>query len=264
MCTLSLLAPPRGGYLLAANRDEFATRGVARPPARARAGANRFVAPRDPDQGGTWIAVDRAGRSLCLLNGDRVLAPAEIARAAAPVRGAPFRSRGLLVLDLLEDPRPAAVVATLRALHRSGRLLYRPFKLVAVAPRARGRGVDARRIEFDGRALHCARLAAPHVETSNGFDPAGVARARGASFGRLAARLRRLDGARWRTALLAWHRRHLDAAGGAAARRRSVCVHGLRVRTVSSTLVEVGPAGVSMRYQPGPPCRGFPGVELAP
>jgi len=173
------------------------------------------------------------------------------------------------------QPRPARARPARRSAARGGRrdaaraaperpLPYRPFKLVAVAPRARGRGVDARRIEFDGRALHCARLAAPHVETSNGFDPAGVARARGASFGRLAARLRRLDGARWRTALLAWHRRHLDAAGGAAARRRSVCVHGLRVRTVSSTLVEVGPAGVSMRYQPGPPCRGFPGVELAP
>jgi hypothetical protein len=264
VCTVSLLAPPRGGYLLAANRDEFATRGEAKPPERARAGANRFVAPRDPDKGGTWIAVDRAGCSLCLLNGDRVLAPSVAVRAAAPARGAEFRSRGLLVLDLLEDPRPSAVAATLRALHRSGRLVYRPFKLVAVAPRARGRGVDALEIEFDGHALRCTRLAAPHVETSNGFDPAGVARARGASFGRLVARLRRLDGARWRDALLAWHRRHLDRAGGAAARRRSVCVHGPRVRTVSCTLVEVGAAGVSMRYQPGPPCRGFPGVERAP
>jgi hypothetical protein len=263
VCTVSLLALPRGGYLLAANRDEFATRGVARPPARARAGANRFVAPRDADAGGTWIAVDRAGGSLCLLNGDRPAADG----TPPPARGDGFRSRGLLVVDLLADPRPESVVATLRELHRSGRLVYRPFKLVAVAPRARARdgGIEALRVEFDGKELRCEPLEAPHVDTSNGFDPDGVARARGASFRRLAGRLRRIAPERWRAELLAWHRSHADpAVAGPSAQRFSVCVHRLRVRTVSSTLVEVGAGGAAMRYHPGPPCRGLPGEELRP
>jgi hypothetical protein len=189
-----------------------------------------------------------------------VLASADAARAAAAAKE--LRSRGLLVVDLLADPRPEAVVARLRELHRRGRLLYRPFKLVAVAPD--GDDVEALRVEFDGAALTTARLDAPHVETSNGFDPDGVARARGASFRRFTTRLRRLDGERWRAALLAWHQSHFEPVASAVARRRSVCVHRLRVRTVSNTLVEVGRDGVAMRYQPGPPCREFPGVELSP
>src|SRR6185295_12334723 len=139
MCTVSLLALPRGGYLLAANRDEHVTRGVARPPERAQAGGNSFVAPRDSDAGGTWIAVDRDGRTLCLLNGDRAgstfepPSPPPPSPVIPPPAATDLPSRGRLVVDLMKDPRPAAVVEALRELHRLGALNYRPFKLVAVA-----------------------------------------------------------------------------------------------------------------------------------
>ena len=109
--------------------------------------------------------------------------------------------------------------------------------------------------------LRRSRLEAPYVETSNGFFPPGRARARGASSGGR-RRLRQIDPALARH--LPAHRSHADPAAGPSARRLSVCVHRLRVRTVSSTLVEVGAGGVAMRYQPGPPCRGFPGVERTP
>jgi len=265
VCTVSLVGFPDGGYLLAANRDEYVTRRAALPPARERAGANGFVAPRDADAGGTWIAVDREGRSLCLLNGDR---PAQ-----GLVEPARSRSRGLLVLELLDDPRPEEVAARLRDLHARARLDVRPFKLVAVAPRCDGTesGIHAVRADFDGRKLSIAALVAPHVETSNGFDPAGVASARGESFRRLSQEVSRATperapeaedcADRWRDALLRWHGSHADPTPGSLF---SVCVHRPEIRTVSCTLVDVRPARIALRYQPGYPCEAAPAVELSP
>lgn len=257
MCTVSLLAVD-GGYLLAANRDEHVTRGVARPPERATAGATHFVAPRDADAGGTWIAVDRAGRSLCLLNGDRP--------AAGYLVPDGVRSRGVLMIELLADPRPAAVAESLRERASRGKLDVRPFKLVAAAPAADG--VEAIRADFDGHSLTVASVAAPHLETSNGFDPAGAARARGESFRRL---LERLPAAQARGAdslrseLLAWHASHAPGVPGEdRGGVLSVCVHRPEVRTVSVTLIEVRRGRIVMRYQPGSPCEGNPAVEFAP
>jgi hypothetical protein len=259
MCTVSLIVVD-GGYLLAANRDEHVTRGVARPPERATIGATRFVAPRDADAGGTWIAVDRAGRSLCLLNGDRP--------AAGYLAPDSVRSRGELVVELLADPRPAAVAESLRERAARGKLDVRPFKLVAAAPATDRSGVDAIRADFDGLALTVAAVAAPHVETSNGIDPAGAARARGESFRRLLERLplaeaRAADSLR--PELLAWHASHAPGVPGEdRGGVLSVCVHRPEVRTVSVTLIEVRRGRIVMRYQPGSPCRGNPAVELTP
>ena len=260
MCTVSLIAVEQGGYLLAANRDEHVTRGVARPPERATIGTTAFVAPRDADAGGTWIAVDRDGRSICLLNGDRpaagYLAPAEV------------RSRGALVVELLEDPRPAAVAELLRELAARGRLDVRPFKLVAAAPAAGGAGVEAIRADFDGAALTVASIAAPHLETSNGVDPAGAAKARQERFRFFLEHLpsAATQGATpLRDELLAFHASH---APGRVGEERggvlSVCVHRPEVRTVSTTLIEVRRERIVMRYQPGSPCEGNPAIQIAP
>jgi hypothetical protein len=262
MCTVSLIQVELGGYLLAANRDEHVTRGVALPPERTTIGATVFVAPRDADAGGTWIAVDRLGHSLCLLNGDRP-APGYVAPSDP-------RSRGLLLLELLRDPRPAAVAEELRELAERGWLDCRPFKLVAAAPRADESGVAALRADFDGEQLTIAPITAPHVETSNGFDPEGAARARRESFVRLLARLAPLAGsgvAAARAELLRFHASHAEGEAAAGLDRGghlSVCVHRPEVRTVSTTLIEVRTEGVSMRYQPGSPCEGAPADEISP
>jgi transport and Golgi organization protein 2 len=260
MCTVSLIAVDHGGYLLAANRDEHVTRGVARPPEHGAAGATRFVAPRDADAGGTWIAVDDEGRSVCLLNGDR------------PVAGyfAPddVRSRGELVIELLRDPRPAAVAESLRERAASGKLDVRPFKIVAAAPIADHEEIEAIRADFDGASLAVASITAPHLETSNGFDPSGAAKARQAAFRRL---LERLPSAAARGAdplraeLLAFHASHAPGAVGEERRGAlSVCVHRPEVRTVSTTLIEVRRERIVMRYQPGSPCEGNPAIEITP
>ena len=74
MCTVSWVHQP-GGYHLLSNRDEKRTRGTASAPALVERGGVRFIAPIDADFGGTWIAANEFGISLCLLNGDPGTAP---------------------------------------------------------------------------------------------------------------------------------------------------------------------------------------------
>src|SRR6516165_698509 len=90
MCTVSWVHQ-RGGYHLLCNRDEKLTRGTAFAPALIERGGVRFIAPIDADFGGTWLAVNEFGISLCLLNGDA---------GTAPSGATPRRSRGLLLREL--------------------------------------------------------------------------------------------------------------------------------------------------------------------
>ena len=94
MCTLSWIDTRTDlgrGREVFFNRDERRTRGPERAPFVWRSGPIPFLAPQDPDGGGTWCAVNAAGVAVTLLNGYHAR------RAAA--RSAP-RSRGLLVRDL--------------------------------------------------------------------------------------------------------------------------------------------------------------------
>src|ERR1051326_3966193 len=68
VCTVSWTHQP-GGYHLLCNRDEKRTRGAARAPELRLIGGTRCISPADSDFGGTWIAVNEWGLTLCLLNG---------------------------------------------------------------------------------------------------------------------------------------------------------------------------------------------------
>ncbi len=67
MCTVSWRAA-RDGYDLFFNRDELHTRAPELPPALSERDGVRFLAPRDGDHGGTWLAVNEHGLTVCLLN----------------------------------------------------------------------------------------------------------------------------------------------------------------------------------------------------
>ena len=89
MCTVTWIRPLEAeGYDLLFNRDESLTRGPELGPEPSRQGGTTFLAPRDSDQGGTWLAVNDHGLTVCLLNG---YVPS---RGQAPPS---WRSRGLLV-----------------------------------------------------------------------------------------------------------------------------------------------------------------------
>ena len=70
MCTVSWKFRPEGtGYDLWFNRDESRKRSRALPPAiHHPEGATPFLAPTDPDGGGTWLATDQHGTTTAILN----------------------------------------------------------------------------------------------------------------------------------------------------------------------------------------------------
>ncbi len=246
MCTVSFLPLPDGGYLLGTNRDESPGRAPAEPPTVRPLAGGRVLMPRDPDAGGTWIAVDDRGRCLCILNGDRPAAP--------PPEVAP--SRGRLLTGLLDAPGIDEVACELAARHAAGALVEKAFKLLVVEPGAGSTPSCAALLEWDGVATPSRRdVCGPAVFTSSSFDPDGVAERRGRAFERLLdGDLRDEEVLRRRQA--AWHASHEDDAP--TGDTWSVCMHREEASTVSFTAVGVTAARVTMDYRAGSPCRGAP------
>jgi hypothetical protein len=253
MCTVTVLPGlPRGGYLLATNRDESPRRRPALAPFAAEIGGRLVLAPRDGDAGGTWIGVDESGFALTVLNGDRP--------AAAPAPAEPI-SRGTLVMELLERRTPREVMDELRRRAARGEMRFKPFKLVAVAPGEGGAEARLWRAEWDGKALAFSEHDGPQIVTSSSFEPEEVERRRGRAFAewmeRVGPKLRDAASAEDVDALAdelhEFHASHAPGAPGGDA--YSVCMHRTEARTVSSMLIAVGADDVRMDYQSGWPCK---------
>lgn len=97
MCTVTYL-PGKDGILLTSNRDEKQYRSLALIPHSYSNHLGKVMYPRDPDGGGTWIAVHENRNAIVFLNGGF-----EGHQPNPPYR----RSRGLILLDLLACERPS-------------------------------------------------------------------------------------------------------------------------------------------------------------
>ena len=235
MCTASWLRSD-AGYELFFNRDERRTRARGLPPRPARLRGVRFLAPIDLACGGSWLAVNELGVTLCLLN--------RYPDFHAP--DAKVTSRGLLVLGMADAAGAADVSARLG---ESNLRAYRPFRLLVVEP---GREVAA--FAWAGDVLEESRLADDDFETSSSRDDDAARRSRL----ELWRRLRREDGgAGWRER---FHRSHWPAASAL-----SVCMHREDAESESFCHVRVGVERIETRYVAGPPCAGGAAVlgELA-
>jgi len=215
MCTVSWLRSDRG-YTLFSSRDEKTARLEAEPPALSLSNGVRYVAPRDVDFGGTWIAANEFGLSLCLLNGQP--------------RHRGVLSRGHVIGRVVH----AKYVGEAEGLIREMKLTcFAPFVLLALS------GQCAATFRWTGDALFSLPgLRTRGLLTSSSYDDEGVRIARGREFERA----------------LSLERFHRSHTGGKNA--YSVCMHRPDARTVSLTRVDAGPAGLSMSYQPGSPCSG--------
>lgn len=263
MCTLTFIPGlPGGGYLLAVNRDESPRRTLAQPPAVQRSGARQVIAPRDPDGGGTWIGVDDSGYCVAILNGDRPL-PLGLLR----VEEGGLVSRGLLVQDLLGDPRFRSVRDELERRHRLDALHYKPFKLVVVSPgpsSGEGRPAQLLRVDWDGSMLRAEEERGPRCVVSSGVETEAVTRFRRAAFeGFVQQQSRHLEPAASEAArgalvgaLAGFHASHHPESPQGNA--RSVCMHRDEARTVSSTLVHVSGDRITVNYLAGWPCQQPP------
>ena len=102
MCTLTF-ASLSGRLRIAFNRDEQRSRAVALPPRLVQCGERAAIMPIDSATGGTWIGVNSAGLTVCLLN-------ASNSQMLGEMKSAAKQSRGVVVPRLLaaENCREAA------------------------------------------------------------------------------------------------------------------------------------------------------------
>jgi hypothetical protein len=236
VCTLTWIALERG-YELHFNRDEKLTRAPGLPPQRFERGGRAWLAPTDPDGGGSWIGVNDAGVTLALLNGYRRVDEAPRA----------WRSRGLLVQELFDLERAEQLAPRLRALDLRE---YRSFTLLALDRDARGyAGLwDGAQLAFQVREAAGAPLC------SSSLDPTGATKARQELFDVL----RRERGGVDAELLREFHASHAPERGPL-----SPCMHRADAQTQSFTLTRVAGDVAELEYTPGAPCLGLAPTTLA-
>lgn len=232
MCTVSWLHH-KGGYQLLCNRDERHTRKAALPPSVDERNQVRFLAPRDGDQGGSWIGVNQFGLSLCLLN-------RYLDEAAATDAQRNMTSRGLLLLESI-DCRSRAELRD--RIERANLKPYRPFTMLVLEP-----GRPALVIHWTGarRILLCdAESEMPLVSSS--YDAQGVNFSRRRVLEDMAAEPGGVNG----EILGLFHRSHSPAASA-----YSPCMHRDDAYTVSFSRILVSRDRIEFSYRPNAPCAG--------
>lgn len=236
MCTLTWLAFGHG-YELFFNRDEKRTRARALAPALHAAGKSRWLAPIDPDGGGTWIGVSARGVTVALLNGYQ--SGDQLARE--------FESRGKLVVALLD----AASTAEVRARIERGDLRrFRSFSIVVFQPE-----MAPLLAEWDGSRLALRELGdGDRPICSSSLDPIGASESRRKLFARMFASPGSLDAG----SLLRFHSSHEPERGSL-----SPCMHRDDAQTVSLTRIRVSSSRVELAYNPSAPCEGAPTSSLS-
>jgi len=227
MCTLTFI-PRDDGYVLAMNRDEQITRGLAMPPTRVQMGVGQAVYPTDIE-GGTWIGANDHGLAFGLLNRNPSGPPLNKTRSRAEI---------IPPLAGLADIEEAQAIMQNSDL---GGIL--PFRLIGIS------ATEKALVEWqwDQRKLETATgdWHARHWFSSSLSDE--QARAwRGA-----------VCNAAWSqpdAGSLPWVRR-LHASHGEGEGRFSICVHRTYVETLSYTEIVCTADELRCEYFSGSPCR---------
>ena len=227
MCTVTWCRPA-AGYEVFFNRDELLSRPPAEPPAVRESNGVRYLAPLDPQGGGTWLAVNERGLTLGLLNHYE---------SGQPAGSAPAASRGRLVTSLADCATQEEVTGRLHLRHL---LEFAPFFLLVFAP---DRPVHWHRWDGFRRMASVLRDEDMPVTTSS-FDAENVIAARRACLHRIVP-----DGTAATAAQLAAFHRSTDPRGGAY----SVRMTRPDAQTVSISQVSVAPGAVTLRYAPRAP-----------
>jgi transport and Golgi organization protein 2 len=234
MCTVSWVHEP-DGYHLFCNRDEKRSRAIALPPRIQARGWVRFIAPVDPDSGGTWITVNEFGVSACVLNG------ANLTRLPLTSNGSSKtpRSRGLFLRNLVWANSTAECTLWMNQLDLTP---FSPFTVLFLEPRS-----PATIAEWNGEHTTTIRSGDSHMPlTSSSFDPE---RARTIRLNELAGRVNasgRIDDA----VLQAFHSSH-----GEQPDAYSACMHRADAETVSFSSVIVTRDDIRFLYSSKALCK---------
>lgn len=238
MCTVSWLDDDDGGYCLLFNRDEKRTRGAAQSPQIFCRDQVQFVAPIDTDRGGTWLAMNDCGLTVCLLN----------AYPSQGMRQTPTsESRGKIPIYLAAARSLDQVDEQLNQMDLSN---FASFRLLAMEPNR-----PPWYSEWTGSKLACDYDAGWRMPvTSSSFQTAEVEAARRALFQDQIGSRSPIT----RRALELYHADH-----GPAASAHSVCMHRLDAQTVSFSRVAVSSNQVRLDYSPDSPCRAVPPTTVS-
>ena len=238
MCTASWLCDENGYHLLF-NRDEKLTRKKATGPRLSVKADVRFLAPVDGDFGGTWIAVNEFGVTVCLLNG------ANLTGTQTP--GVRSKSRGLLIPELVAAPTATAACTLVRTMDLS---VFESFTLVALDPVE-----PAGLVEWNGlRTLFIPGGDSNMPLTSSSFDTERVRQSRRVEFDRLAGSREDLRISK----LFAYHRSH-----GPACSAYSPCMHRADAETMSFSYIHVTQSDARFFYAGGAPCKTLSHSSIA-
>jgi len=231
MCTLTWqFNETKAGYYLVFNRDELKTRQKAVPPEIQQGDDGiTFIAPIDADAGGTWIAVNQFGLTVCLLN---------YYQAKEPTAKQSLISRGKVVQQLAESHTVEDASNMLKTMDFSQ---YRGFELVLIQERLCT-------YRWDTETLQSVKAEMPMTSSSEAADQ--VCDFRKILFDQYHCKDSLQN-------LLEYHASHAlpdhqeqTENGG----QFSVCMHRENANTVSQTIVQVNDQEISMAYIDGSPC----------
>jgi len=229
MCTMTWFTKD-DGYELFFNRDERLSRRRAELPTIQNDNGVEYISPTDSDAGGTWIAVNQYGVTVCLLNHYQFeqiatyknwISRGEIVRAFSVTTDVDAAERAFKKVDL-DD--------------------YRAFRMFIIDHQ--GRNVL---FVWDGHSARIERnVSTP--KSSSSVDSKNVKSKRKKLFADL-----NLVESKQSKDYINYHASHLPNKS-----KDSVCMHREDAKTVSLSHVVVSSEGVSFAYADGSPCE----VEL--
>lgn len=229
MCTVTIVPGPAGqhAFRMACNRDESHGRAPAQPPTSTDIDGVHTLMPIDPSSGGTWVGVNEHGLALTLLNYNLSEPPTGRDRSRGDVIPSLLGARSIheMIQKLVHIERERMMPFRLVACDGEWVLLWRstePVERVVVDP-------------WDGE---------PVMWTSSGLGDHLVEGPRRELFDSWFGD----EPSEYISEQVAFHRHKWPDRG-----QLSVCMHREDARTVSYTVIDVEPTGVTMTYHPDRP-----------
>ena len=234
MCTMTWFVN-EDGYDLFFNRDERLTRSRALlPTIQAHESSEEklsYISPTDADAGGTWIATNELGITVCLLNHYQF-------EQIETYKN--WISRGEIVRTFSAITELAQAEVMFKRMNLDD---YRAFRMFIIEPRG-----ENRLMVWDGHAARIERnVTMP--KSSSSVDAKYVKALRKQLFVDL-----NLDESKSADDYIQYHSSHQPSRS-----KDSVCMHRDDAQTVSLSHVRVNAVQIAFRYADGSPCE----VELS-
>lgn len=154
MCTLAWEVSGED-FWICFNRDEQRSRPEAEAPVIDRSGKYPVMYPRDPQGGGTWLAVSKAGFVVALMNH----------YSGNPVNNGGLRSRGGIVLKLIHSSSIDSAIEKLSGIELTGK--FAPFHLFIFSRKG------GKQWTWDGDKI-CGITECPKFWTTSSCDPESI------------------------------------------------------------------------------------------